>query len=222
MKRGPLSAVEAAVVGCRRLPRLVTRREEAADDSRAVPGAAYWARPVPGFGDPAARVFVLGLATAAHGGNRTGRAFTGNPSADSLMPAMHRAGFASRATSEHRGDGLHLDGAWMASVVRCPPPGNRPTPGERDRCLPYLRAEVAALPALRVIVALGGWTWSAVLKAFDAPPRPRFGHDAEHRLPAGPLLLGCYHPSRQNTATGVLTAPMLDDVLGRARELADA
>jgi uracil-DNA glycosylase family 4 len=216
-----LAAVHDRIVACRRCPRLVRWREESAHRPPArFAGQRYWSRPVPGFGDPAARIYLLGLATAAHGGNRTGRAFTGNATADWLVRAMHRAGLANQPGSRHAGDGLGLYGAWMGSAVRCAPPGNRPDPAERDACLPHLTAEVAALPGLRVLLCLGGFAWNAALHWAGVRPKPRFGHGAEHPLGTGLVLLGSYHPSRQNTSTGVLTEPMLDAVLARARTLA--
>jgi uracil-DNA glycosylase len=175
---------------------------------------------VPGFGDPHARVYVLGLATAAHGGNRTGRAFTGNPTGDWVVRALHRVGMASQPSSERPGDGLRLDGAWMGSAVRCAPPGNRPAAVERDTCSTFLSEEVAALTQLRVLVALGGFAWAAVARWADLRPRPAFRHAAEYRLDSGITLLGSYHPSRQNTNTGVLTEAMLDAVFSRASSLA--
>jgi uracil-DNA glycosylase len=163
---------------------------------------------------------VLGLATAAHGGNRTGRAFTGNPTAAWLVRAMHRTGLANQPTSDRRDDGLRLQGAWMGSAVRCAPPGNRPTPAERDACLPFLSAEVAALPRLRVLVCLGAFAWNTALHWAGVHPKPRFAHGAEHRLDSGLVLLASYHPSQQNTNTGLLTEAMLDAVFHRARTLA--
>ncbi|SFW75354.1 uracil-DNA glycosylase [Amycolatopsis australiensis] len=221
MSSAELERVGARIVSCCRCPRLVAWRAAAA--SRApvrFAGQDYWARPVPGFGDPRARIFVLGLATAAHGGNRTGRAFTGNPSAGLLMRALHRAGLADRPSSEHAGDGLRLHRTWLASAVRCPPPADRPTPLERDNCLPYLSAEVAALEDLRVIVCLGGFAWRAALRWAGVRPQPKFAHGGAHRLDGGLTLLGSYHPSPRNVHTGLLTEPMLDDVFGRARALA--
>jgi uracil-DNA glycosylase family 4 len=216
-----LAEVGNSIVECTLCPRLVAWRTEVASDPPArFAGQRYWARPVPGFGDPQARIYVLGLATAAHGGNRTGRAFTGNPTADWLLRAMHRAGLANQPTSEHARDGLRLQGTWMGSAVRCAPPGNWPTPGERDTCLPYLTAEITALTELRVLMCLGGFAWNTALRWAGARPKPRFTHGGEHHLDTGLTLLGSYHPSRQNTNTGVLTEPMLDAVFTRARTLA--
>jgi uracil-DNA glycosylase len=216
-----LAALADEVTACRRCPRLVAFREHAAAHPKpAYAGQEYWARPVPGFGDPAARVYVLGLATSAHGGNRTGRAFTGNATADWLVAAMHRAGLASQGTSTRRDDGLVLTGAWMASAVRCAPPEDRPTGAERRECARYLDAELALLGDVRVIVCLGALAWNAAAAWAGASPRPRFAHGGEHPAGAHRVLLGCYHPSPQNTRTGRLTEPMLDAVLRRAAELA--
>lgn len=217
-----LAAVAAEVGGCRACPRLVAWREEVARTKVARFAAQdYWGRPVPGFGDPRARVLVLGLAPAAHGGNRTGRVFTGDRSGDFLFAALHRAGLADRPTSVARDDGLTMTGAYVAAVNRCAPPGNRPTPQERDRCLPFLEREIRALPELRAIVALGAFAWDGALRALAslghvARPRPRFAHLAETVV--GPyVLLGSFHPSQQNTFTGRLTPAMLDAVFDRAR-----
>ena len=208
------------MVGCRRCPRLVEWRERVAHEKRAAfAGEEYWGRPIPGFGDPLARVYVLGLAPAAHGGNRTGRIFTGDRSGDWLFAAMHRAGLASQATSVHRDDGLRLDGAFVGAAVRCAPPGNRPLPSERENCLPYTAEELRLMPSVRVIVCLGGFAWTAAARLLGLRPRPRFGHGAEHAAAGGRILLGCYHPSQQNTFTGKLTTAMLDDVFVRARAL---
>ena len=216
----------AEVHDCRRCPRLVAWREaSAADPPRRYRGEAYWGRPLDGFGDPAARVVVLGLAPAAHGANRTGRMFTGDRSGEWLYAALHRAGYANRAESERRGDGLRLTDAYVTAVVRCPPPANKPSTGERDNCLPYLERELELLERGRVIVALGSFAWDGALRAARAlgaevpRPRPRFGHGAEADLGRW-LLLGCYHPSQQNTFTGRLTVPMIDAAFARARELA--
>jgi uracil-DNA glycosylase len=179
----------------------------------------YWGRPVPGFGDPDARVYVLGLAPAAHGGNRTGRVFTGDRSGDWLFASLHRTGFANQPTSVSADDGLRLDGAFIAAAVRCAPPANKPLPGERDNCLPYAAGELRLLRP-DVIVCLGAFAWDAACRLHGLRPRPRFGHGAEHPIPGGPVLLGSYHVSQQNTFTGKLTEPMLDAVFARARELA--
>ena len=225
MSAPALEEIAAEVVGCRACPRLVEWRERVAREKTArFADQAYWGRPVPGFGDPKARILVLGLAPAAHGGNRTGRIFTGDRSGDFLYASMHRLGLANRSESTARDDGLRLTNAYVAAVVRCAPPSNRPTPEERDRCLPYLHREVEALERLRVIVALGAFAWDGALRVAAAfghrvRPRPAFGHAAETRL--GPyVLLGAYHPSQQNTFTGMLTSQMLDAVFERAIELA--
>jgi uracil-DNA glycosylase family 4 len=199
----------------------VAWREEVAEVKRAAfAGEEYWGRPLPGFGDPGAEVVVLGLAPAAHGGNRTGRIFTGDRSGDWLFAALWRGGFANQPQSVSREDGLTLTGAWVTAAVRCAPPANRPLPGERDTCLPWLAQELELLPAARVIVCLGGFAWDCALRLLGSPrPRPRFGHGAEARV--GDLaLLGSYHVSQQNTFTGRLTEPMLDAVFSRARALA--
>jgi uracil-DNA glycosylase family 4 len=213
------------IVACVRCPRLVRWREEVAGrPPRRFAGQDYWARPVPGFGDPDARMLIVGLAPAAHGGNRTGRIFTGDRSGDWLFASLHRTGWANQPTSEHRGDGLRLIGAYVAAVNRCAPPGNRPTPEERDNCLPYLARELELLDQVVVLVTLGSFAWDGALRAIAgqgraAPrPRPRFGHGLEATV--GPyVLLGCYHPSQQNTFTGVLTEDMTDAIFTRAREL---
>jgi uracil-DNA glycosylase family 4 len=180
----------------------------------------YWGRPVPGFGDPHARVYVLGLAPAAHGGNRTGRVFTGDRSGDWLFGSLHRTGFANQPTSVRADDGLRLEGAFVGAAVRCAPPGNKPLPAERDNCLPYAAEELRLLQP-DVIVCLGAYAWDAACRLHGLRPRPRFGHGAEHAIEGGPVLLGTYHPSQQNTFTGKLTEPMLDAVFEKARELAD-
>jgi uracil-DNA glycosylase len=217
-----LVALERDVTRCRRCPRLVAWREEVARVKRAsFASEEYWGRPLPGFGDPLARVLVLGLAPAAHGGNRTGRIFTGDRSGDWLFAALWRAGFANQPTSVARDDGLALSGCWVTAAVRCAPPANRPTPAERDNCMPWLSAELSLLGEVRVIVCLGGFAWDVALRMLGAPrPRPRFVHGASVKV--GPYaLLGCYHVSQQNTFTGRLTEPMLDEVFARARELAE-
>jgi uracil-DNA glycosylase family 4 len=221
-----LSALADEVHACRRCPRLVEWREAvAADPPRRYRGQDYWAKPLDGFGDPAARVAIVGLAPAANGANRTGRMFTGDRSGEWLYAALHRAGYANQAVSEHRGDSLRLRDAYITAVNRCPPPANKPTVAERDNCLPYLRRELDLLERCRVIVALGSFGWDGVLRAaraLDAEvprPKPRFGHGAEANLGRW-RLLGCFHPSQQNTFTGKLTVPMIDAVFARARELA--
>jgi uracil-DNA glycosylase len=220
-----LEALERQITECRRCPRLVAWREEVARVKRAAfADEEYWGRPVPGFGDPAARVYVLGLAPAAHGGNRTGRIFTGDRSGDWLFAALHRAGFANQPTSVSRDDGLELIDCFVAAAVRCAPPANRPTTQERDNCLPWAERELELLPNVRVIVCLGGFAWDAALRlraALGEPvprPKPRFGHGAVaegERL----TLIGCFHPSQQNTFTGRLTVGMMEAVFARAREL---
>jgi uracil-DNA glycosylase family 4 len=219
-----LLALTEEIVACRACPRLVAWRELVAGEKVArFRDETYWGRPVPGFGDPAARVLLVGLAPAAHGGNRTGRVFTGDASGDFLFAALHRAGLASSPVSRRIGDGLSLSGAYIAAAVRCAPPANKPTPAERDRCAPYLVRELALLADVRVVVALGSFGWDAAVRALEPGmrPRPRFGHGAEARIGAV-TLVGTYHPSQQNTFTGVLTAAMLDAVLARAVELARA
>jgi uracil-DNA glycosylase family 4 len=215
-----LAALEGRVVECRRCPRLVEWRERVARVKRAAfRDEEYWGRPAPGFGDPAAKVYVLGLAPAAHGANRTGRVFTGDRSGDWLFASMHRTGFANQPTSIARDDGLRLDGAFIAAAVRCAPPANKPLPSERDNCLPYAREELDLLRP-RVIVCLGAYAWDAACRLLAIAPKPRFGHGAEHRVAGGPLLIGCFHPSQQNTFTGKLTEEMTDSVFERAREAA--
>jgi uracil-DNA glycosylase family 4 len=216
-----LAALERQIVGCFRCPRLVAWREQVAREKRAAfADEEYWGRPVPGFGDPDARVYVLGLAPAAHGGNRTGRVFTGDRSGDWLFASMHRTGFANQPTSVAPGDGLALEGAWVAASVRCAPPANKPLPSERDNCLPYAQKELRLLARVTVILCLGQFGWDAACRILGVRPKPRFGHGAEHALPDGRTLLGCFHPSQQNTFTGKLTEPMIDSVFGRARQLA--
>jgi uracil-DNA glycosylase len=221
-----LAELECEVIGCRRCPRLVAWREEVARVKRsAFADQQYWGRPIPSFGDPGARVLVLGLAPAAHGGNRTGRIFTGDRSGDWLFASLYRTGFANQPTSVARDDGLRLRGAYVTAAVRCAPPANRPLPSERDNCLPYLVRELSLLSSVRVIVTLGSFAWDAALRAvvgLGEPrprPRPKFGHGVAVEVGRF-TLLGCFHPSQQNTFTGKLTEPMLDQVLGRARDLA--
>ena len=215
-----LARLRDEIVGCRTCPRLVAWREQVAADKRAAYAEeTYWGRPVPGFGDPSARVVVVGLAPAAHGANRTGRVFTGDRSGDVLYAALHRAGLANQPHASHRDDGLALHDCWVTAAVRCAPPANKPTPAERDACLPFLARELALLPA-EVIVALGAFAWDAALRVGGAPrPKPRFGHGARATLADGRALLGCYHVSQQNTFTGRLTPAMLDAVLERAKGL---
>ena len=220
-----IARVKAEVVDCVRCQRLVAWRTQAAREAPARHrGEDYWARPLPGFGDPNARVLVVGLAPAAHGGNRTGRIFTGDRSGDWLFRAMHRAGFANQATSIDKDDGLRLTNAYITAVVRCAPPLNRPTTTERDTCLPYLERELRLLHRATVVVALGSFAWDGFLKAaaaagVTAKPKPKFGHGAAATLGTW-TLLGTYHPSQQNTFTGKLTEPMLDAVFAEARRLA--
>ena len=223
MSARELAGLEARITECRRCPRLVEWRERVAREKRAsFADEEYWGRPVPGFGDPRARVFVLGLAPAAHGGNRTGRVFTGDRSGDWLFASMHRNGFANQAESVRADDGLELHDAWVAAAVRCAPPANKPLPAERDNCLPYAREELDLMPQVKVIVCLGAFAWDAACRLYGVRPRPKFGHGAEFTLPEGEIvLLGCFHPSQQNTFTGKLTEPMMDAVFGRARALAN-
>jgi uracil-DNA glycosylase len=220
-----LERIRDDVVVCRACPRLVQWRERVAREKIArFADEDYWGRPVPGWGDPDAAILILGLAPAAHGGNRTGRIFTGDRSGDFLFASLHRSGFANQATSVSRDDGLRLQDAYIAAVNRCAPPANKPTPEERDNCLPYLEREISVLTQLRVIVALGAFAWDGALRTLASlghvvKPRPRFGHLAEASVGSF-VLLGCFHPSQQNTFTGKLTTAMLDEVFERARELA--
>jgi uracil-DNA glycosylase len=222
-----LAALTAEIVACRACPRLVAWRELVAHEKVArFRDETYWGRPVPGFGDPDARILVVGLAPAAHGGNRTGRVFTGDASGDFLFEAMHASGLANQSTGRRAGDGLALREAYIAAAVRCAPPANKPTPEERARCQRYLERELAILADVRVLLALGAIAWEscfrvvAALTGEDARPRPRFGHGAEARV-GGYVVVGSYHPSQQNTFTGKLTQPMLRAVLARAQALAD-
>jgi uracil-DNA glycosylase family 4 len=224
-----LTDVRDAIVSCERCPRLRGYCAGVAREKRrAYRDDVYWGKPVPGFGDPRARVLLIGLAPAAHGANRTGRVFTGDGiggSGDFLMSALHRAGFANLPTSHHPDDGLRLRDAYIAAAVRCAPPDNKPTLEEIERCLPHLADEMSALPRVRVVVALGRIAFDAYLRLLAqhsgaVRPRPAFGHGAAYNLPNGVTLLGCYHPSRQNTNTGKLTASMMDQVFSRARRAA--
>lgn len=213
-----LAKIQAQVIACRKCPRLVQWREQVAHEKRAAfRDWDYWGRPLPGFGDPETRLLIVGLAPAAHGANRTGRLFTGDRSGDWLFAALFRAGYANQPTSAHRDDGLRLRDAYVTAVVRCPPPQNRPTPREQANCLPYLAREQALLRRVRVVVALGAFAYQTVIALYDLHPRPPFRHGVEVALPGGPMLIGSYHPSQQNTFTGKLTQPMFDAIFRRAR-----
>lgn len=223
-----VQALNERVIRCRLCPRLVEYREAIAHKKRRqFQDWTYWGRPVPGFGDPDASLFVVGLAPAAHGGNRTGRIFTGDRSGDWLYEALYRYGFANQPESSHRNDGLRLIDCYVAAVVRCAPPENKPLPAEFDKCRPYLLAELRLLKKLRVVVALGKIAFDSFLKACRAlghpipSPLPAFGHGVVHPLPWGVTLLGSYHPSQQNTFTGKLSRPMFHAVFQRARKLVD-
>ena len=225
--RAALAALTAEVVVCRRCPRLVAWREHVAREKVArFRDETYWGRPVPGFGDPEARILIVGLAPAAHGGNRTGRVFTGDASGDFLFAVLHRAGLANSPVSRRADDGLTLTDTYVAAAVRCAPPANKPTPEERDNCAPYLARELALLERVQVLLALGAYGWDAALRAMAAngaypvtATKPRFGHRAVAEV--GPYqLVGSYHPSQQNTFTGKLTPAMLDAVVATAKELA--
>jgi uracil-DNA glycosylase len=216
-----LDELNGVIIACRACPRLVRWREKVAKEKRAAfRNEEYWGRPVPGFGDPQARLLVCGLAPAAHGGNRTGRVFTGDRSGDWLYAALYRASFANQPTSRHRDDGLQLRDCYITACVRCAPPDNKPTPAERDRCLGYLIDDLQLLDRVRVIVCLGGFAWDGIFRALAerghlTRPKPKFGHAATAAV--GPYkLLGCYHPSQQNTFTGRLTEKMLDAVFRKA------
>ncbi|MDQ3878627.1 MAG: uracil-DNA glycosylase [Actinomycetota bacterium] len=219
-----LAQLNDEIASCFKCPRLVAWREKVAREKRAAfADEEYWGRPVPGFGDPEATLLVAGLAPAAHGGNRTGRVFTGDRSGDWLFGSMYRTGWANQPISVRPGDGLQLIRAYVGAAVRCAPPANKPTPAERDTCLPYLIREMQLLTKLRVIVALGAFAWDAVLRTEalrDRPvrPKPRFGHGIEVALPEV-VMIGSYHPSQQNTFTGVLTEAMLDAIFERARAI---
>ena len=219
------AALAAEIADCRRCPRLVEWRERVARERVArFRDETYWGRPVPGFGDPEARILLVGLAPAAHGGNRTGRVFTGDASGDFLIAALHRAGLADRPVSRRADDGLALTDTYIVAAVRCAPPANKPLPEERDRCAPYLHRELAVLDRVRVIVGLGAYGWDAALRALAAnghrsPVKPRFGHGVTTDV--GPYrLIGTYHPSQQNTFTRKLTPSMLDEVLATAKAMA--
>jgi len=215
-----LAEVTAEIVECRACPRLVAWREQVAREKRAAFRTDdYWGRPVPGFGDPKARLLVVGLAPAAHGGNRTGRVFTGDRSGDWVFGALHRAGYANQPTSERADDGLRLTGAYVAAAVRCAPPANKPTPEERDRCVGYLDREIALLTDVRVVVVLGQFAHDVMCRRFGVRPKPRFGHGVEADSGGGRTLIASYHPSQQNTFTGTLTEAMFDAIFTRAREL---
>jgi len=216
-----LARLAGDVAACRACPRLVAWREDVAATKRAAfRDEEYWGRPIAGFGDPRARILVLGLAPAAHGANRTGRVFTGDRSGDWLFRSMHRAGLANQPTSSSSDDGLELTGAWVTAAVKCAPPGNQPSPDERDTCRQHLRRELRALGGVRVVVCLGGFAYAAACVEWPVRPRPRFGHLVEVPVAGGPTLLCSFHPSQQNTFTGRLTEPMLDAVFERAVQLA--
>ncbi len=218
-----LLAVHDEVVGCRTCPRLVAWREQVATEKRAAyRDQDYWGRPVPGFGDPSARILIVGLAPAAHGANRTGRVFTGDRSGDFLFGALHRVGLANQPEALGPDDGLRLTDVFITAPVKCAPPANKPTPDEKLACRPFFQREVAALDRVRVVVVLGQIGYVAAAAEFGLRPRPRFGHGVEALLPDGRTILCSYHVSQQNTFTGRLTEPMFDAVLDRARELATA
>ena len=212
-----LGVLAGDVAGCRACPRLVEWREKVAREKRAAYRAeTYWGRPVPGFGDPEARLLIVGLAPAAHGANRTGRMFTGDRSGDFLYAALHRTGYANQPTAVSRDDGLELRDAYITAPVRCAPPQNKPTPAERDACAPFLERELALLEGVRVFLVLGGFGYQVLARALELRPRPRFGHGVEAELADGRAVICSYHVSQQNTFTGRLTESMLDAVLERA------
>jgi uracil-DNA glycosylase len=220
--RSPIERHNRCITRCRLCPRLVGWREQVAREKRAAYATeTYWGKPVPGFGDPLARLFICGLAPAAHGGNRTGRVFTGDRSGDWLFAALYRAGFANQPTSIHVNDGLRLDDCYVSALVRCAPPANKPTPAERDRCMAFLLEDLRILDRIQTIVCLGGFAWAGVLQAlrtlgWQTKERPQFGH--RQKAVVGPYtLIGSYHPSQQNTFTGKLTRPMFDAVFADAR-----
>ncbi len=223
-----LTVLNHAITECAACPRLVTYRETVAQTKRRQYLAwTYWGKPIPGFGDPKAELYVLGLAPAAHGGNRTGRVFTGDRSGDWLYEALHHFGFANQASSTHRDDGLSLTNCYIGATVRCAPPGNKPSPDEFEQCSRFLRAELRLLTQTRVVITLGKIAFDHYLKTCRASgrsipsPVPRFGHGVAYRLPWGVLLLGSYHPSQQNTFTGKLTRPMFHSVFAQARRALD-
>ena len=222
-----LEQLSSRVISCRRCPRLVAWREETARAKRAAfADEEYWGKAVPGFGDPEAWLLIVGLAPAAHGANRTGRMFTGDRSGDFLYDALHRAGLSNQAEATSLRDGLRLKGAYITASVRCAPPGNRPTTQERDNCRGYLEEELDLLSSIRVILTLGGFAFSNVLRVLRArglalpSPLPKFAHAGVLEIPAAPVVVASYHPSQQNTFTGRLTPGMMDSVLVRARSLA--
>ena len=225
MSHKALQTLQEQIIACERCPRLVAWCRQVAREKRAAfKDDDYWGKPIPGFGDPGARLLVLGLAPAAHGGNRTGRVFTGDRSGDWLFAALHRAGYANQPTSQHRDDGLGLSDCYISACVRCAPPANKPTPEERDACLPYLVEELRLLKQVRVVLCLGSFAWDGAVRVLRelghrVPRRPKFGHGKAAAI--GPYtLVGSYHPSQQNTFTGRLTVRMMDAVLRRARTVA--
>jgi uracil-DNA glycosylase family 4 len=219
-ERSALARLDTEIVTCRACPRLVAWRERVGEEKRAAfRNEEYWARPVPPFGDPTARLVIVGLAPAAHGGNRTGRMFTGDRSGDFLFAALQRAGYANRAESRSRDDGLRLSDAWITVPVRCAPPDNKPTPQERDTCRPFLERELDLLTRAQVFVVLGSFAYQALAGILGARRRPPFAHGVEVALGDGRMIVGSYHVSQQNTFTGRLTPAMLDAIFSRARAL---